>query len=296
MKSLSSYRPYNALYVDAMNLISRAYHGLPMLEYKGRKTGMMLGVSRLVIDWRKRNSGIRIVFVWEGSDSWRKAQHPIYKAHRRTDGPEERDQFFRCLDQVKDALPTMGVDQVSAYTYEADDTVWTVSADDTGKIAFCSTDWDWWPLSDRGDILYQNNLMSSDSLALKFSNKFKCDSIPMGRMWLFKALTGDPSDNVSGVPRFPKKVASELANDPEIGAGNIVHGLISHGHEKLAEKVQQNYWIVDRNIELVSPTPPPVDDLDWIRGEYDGDLFGDILLKSGMGHLHDRLTGGALSE
>lgn len=296
MKSLSSYRPYTSLYVDAMNLVARSYHGLSMIEYKGKKTGMLMGVSRLVIDWAKRNNGIRIVFVWEGADSWRKARHPIYKAHRRTDGLEDRDQFFGCLDAVKESLPAMGVDQVSARTYEADDTVWTVSQDDDGKIAFCSTDWDWWPLSDQGDILYQNNLLSKESLALKFSSKFKCDSIPMSRMWLFKVLTGDPSDNVSGVPRFPKKVAAELANDPGIGSGDILSGLIAHGYEKLAEKVRQNYWIVERNIELVSPDPPPVDDLDWTEGAYDGDRFGDILLKSGMGHLHDRLTGGSLSE
>ena len=292
MKSLSSYRPYTHLFVDAMNLVARSYHGMPMLEYKGKKTGTLMGVSRLVIDWRKRNNGIHIVFVWEGVDSWRKEKHPIYKAHRKSDPGEDRDQFFESVDLVRSSLPVMGVDQVSARTYEADDTVWTASELVKGKLLFCSTDWDWWSLADRGDILYQNDVLTTASLESRFSKKFNCNPIPMGRMWMFKALTGDPSDNVSGVPRFPKKVASEIASDQSLGRGDIVHGLISHGHTVLADRVAQNYWIVERNLELVSPSPPPMDDLDWVMGEYDEYLFGEVLMKSGMGHLYDRLIGG----
>ena len=72
MKSLGEYKPYGTMYVDAMNLMYRSYFGMPMLEYKGHKTGMLLGVSRLVIDWRKRNPGLKIIFIWEGRDGERK--------------------------------------------------------------------------------------------------------------------------------------------------------------------------------------------------------------------------------
>lgn len=293
MKSLEDLEPYSTMYVDAMNLLVRNHYGMSLLEYRGHKTGMLMGVARSVIDWRRRNPGLRFVFVWEGRDSWRKERYPIYKAQRKgARDSTAREEFFYSLDVVKGALPVMGVDQVVAHTYEADDTVWTSMRMDSGRKMFCSTDWDWWPLVDYGDILYQSDVLTEASLQAKFTKKFKCDPIPMARMWVFKVLTGDPSDNVSGIPRFPKKLAAKLACDVELGEGDLIHGMIKHGEKSWAEKTAMNKWILDRNLELIKAAPPPPDDLEWVDGQYSEEGFGDVLLKSGMGHLYDRLTGG----
>ncbi len=302
MRSLEDLQePYGVMFVDAMNLLSRSFYGMPLLEYRGKKTGMLLGVARLAIDWRKRNPKLRIVFVWEGRDSWRKARYPIYKAQRKKERADQSEEtqhsFLDSLEAVKESLAPMGIEQVSARTYEADDTVWTaMGVFHNEKRLFASTDWDWWPLVEYGDILYQNDVFTEESLRAKFAKKFNCEPIPMSRMWVFKVLTGDPSDNVSGIPRMPKKVASVIANDLKLGPGDVVHGLIKHGFDSWAEKVAQNVWILERNLELLQAKPPPADDLDWVAGEYDKEAFGEVLLKSGMGHLYDRLTGGDREE
>ena len=293
MKSLADYVPYTSLYVDAMNLMARSFHGMSTLEYKGRKTGMLMGTARLVLDWRRKCPGIKIVFVWEGANSWRKAAEPMYKSNRKRDDGEARNTFFECVDQVIHALPAMGVDQVKAETYEADDTVWTVMGLDSGKKLFCSTDWDWWPLALHGDILYQNDVFTEDELRARFAKKYNCDPIPLDRLWMFKALTGDPSDGLSGVPRFPKKLAAKLAIDTDLSEGDILHGLIKHGEPKWAERVAQNIWIVDRNLSMVRFEPPPLDDIDIVEGEFNKDAFGEVLLKAGMIDLNDRLMGGS---
>lgn len=297
MKSLSTFQPYTFMYVDAMNLLSRCYYGMSMMEYKGKKTGMLLGVSRLLIDWRKRHHGIRVVFVWEGRDSWRKKEYPIYKAQRHVARAEQslelKKTFFESLDHVKESLPFMGVDQVSAYTYEADDTVWSVMREDSGKKLFVSTDWDWWSLSEHGDILYENHVFTDKELQEKFIRKYKCGPIPMNRLWVFKALTGDPSDNVSGIPRFPKKIAAELASDCLLGAEDLIRGIHNHGYPSWAERTIAHRWILDRNLKLVRPAPPSPDSLEWVYSKpYDVKVFGAILLNHGMGVLHDKLIGG----
>ena len=297
MKSLSDFKPYEVMYVDAMNLMARSYYGMDELEYHGRKTGMFYGVARLFLDWRQKAPGIEIVMLWEGKDSWRKAKYPIYKAYRggeRT--PEETKEFFGCVDRVKYALPAMGIKQAWCDTYEADDVVANLAVVETRKALFSSGDWDWWELADYGDILYQHkDILTLEDMRTRFEKKFNAPMVPIDRLWLFKVLTGDPSDNVSGVPRFLKKVASRLCNLGKMGHDSIIYdaitsGLVRLGEQKWADKVAANKWVIDRNIELLRSSAIPLENIVWIEGEYSETEFGDILLKSGMENLYDRFV------
>lgn len=294
MKSLSEYTPYEVIYVDAMNLLTRSFYGMRDLEYRGHKTGMLYGVARMFLDWTKRAAGIEIVMVWEGRDSWRRAKYPIYKAHRgESRSPEETREFFDAIERVKYALPSMGIRQAWCNTYEADDVVANLAKVEKRKALFSSGDWDWWELSDYGDILYQHkDILTREDMERRFVKKFNAPAVPPDKLWLFKVLTGDPSDNVSGVPRFPKKVASRLCNLEGVDEGSIIHGLIRLGEKTWAERVAEHMWIVDRNIELIQMSEIPLDDIDWLEGEYSADAFGDVLLKSGMEALYDRFKGG----
>lgn len=279
------------MYVDAMNLMARSYYGMDELEYHGRKTGTLYGVARLFLDWRQKAPGIEIVMLWEGKDSWRKAKYPIYKAQRgeaRT--PKERQEFFDCVDRVKDALPTMGIKQAWCPTYEADDVVANLAVVEERKALFSSGDWDWWELADYGDILYQHkDILTWEDMSTRFEKRFKVPMVPVHQLWLFKVLTGDPSDKVSGVPLFPKKIASALCHLKGVDEKSILLGLAQLGVAKWVERVTANTWIVDRNIELLRTSEIPLDDIEWIEGEYSEAAFGDILLKSGMENLYDRL-------
>ena len=71
MKSLSDFKPYEVIYVDAMNLAYRSYHGIRGLSYHGRNTGMMYGIVRFIMEWQKKAPRVAITFLWEGRDSWR---------------------------------------------------------------------------------------------------------------------------------------------------------------------------------------------------------------------------------
>lgn len=297
MKSLADYRPYDVIFVDAMNLLIRSYHGMKSLEYRGRKTGMLFGVVRLVIDWRNTNPDIDIVMLWEGRASWRKNEHPIYKAHR----PSGRDaddskEFFDDLERVKYSLPTMGISQMWCDSYEADDVAFTLAPLEYRKgrrVLLSSGDWDWWELCDYGDILYQHkDVMMRADLEAMFEKKFGVPSVPPGRMWLFKVLTGDPSDNVSGIPRFPKRLASQLCNMDWVDEGNILHGLISMGEKRWAERVSDNAWILKRNIELLRSSTVPEDDITLVASAYDYDGFDRLLEENGMEAMRGRLKGG----
>lgn len=296
MKSLSDYRPrvYDTVYVDAMNLLSRSHHGMSGLTYRGERTGMIYGVARFVLDWRKRSPKTRIVFVWEGRNSWRKDEYPIYKANRVFDRSSgDSREFFDCVERVKYSLPVMGIYQCWSDTYEADDVVYTLAKHDfyarDDSLLFSSGDWDWWELVMYGNILYQHRTeMSRAELDVLFTKKFNAPPIPMEKLWIFKVLTGDASDNVSGVPRFPRKLAAEVCRYPGVGEGDILHTLIRMGEEKWAKRVADNRWIVDRNVVLLRSSNVPMGNIQTVGSAYDYDAFGKVLVDSGMEALYER--------
>ena len=289
MKSLSDFKPYGVMYVDAMNLMARSYHGMRDLVYKGKKTGMLYGVSRLFIDWLKKAPGIEIVMLWEGRDSWRKAKYPIYKANRGEHrSAEDRKEFWDCIDRVKYALPSMGITQGWCHTYEADDVVLCLAKIEKRKALFSSGDWDWWELADYGDILYQHkDILTRADMDSMFEKKYGAFPIAPSRLWLFKVLTGS-HDNVSGIPRFPKKLAANLCNLEGVDETSIIPGLVRLGEAKWAERVTVNQWIIDRNLDLVRTSDVPVDEIEWVDGSFSQGMFSEILLKSGMENLRER--------
>jgi len=262
------------------------------LEYHGHKTGMLYGVARLFIDWLKKMPGIEIIMLWEGKDSWRRAKYPIYKANRGKRSSEETREFSDCVERVKCALPVMGIKQAWCPTYEADDVVANLAIAETRKVLLSSGDWDWWELADYGDILYQHkDILTQEEMGVRFKKRFNVPPVPTNRLYLFKVLCGDPSDNVSGIPRFPKKLASELCNMTEFGVNSIIHGLLCAGETRWAERVRTYNWIIHRNFELLKTSVIPLKDIEWIEGGYSTDGFGDVLLKSGMEILYNRFMG-----
>lgn len=294
MKNLGDFKPYEVMYVDAMNLSMRNYYGMSDLEYHGHKTGMLYGIARLFIEWQKRAPGIEIVMLWEGRDSWRKVKYPTYKAHRGEGrSSEETKEFFDCIERVKYALPVMGIKQAWCHTYEADDVVANLVMSESRKTLLSSGDWDWWELAEYGDILYQHkDILTIDEMGSRFAKKYGAPMVPINKLWLFKVLCGDESDKVSGVPRFPRKLASKVCNLEGIDSGSLVHGLIRLGAVKWAERAVAYKWIIKRNIELLHTSEIPLKDIEWVDGNYSVEKFGGVLLKSGMENLYDRLMGG----
>jgi 5'-3' exonuclease len=289
VKSLGNISPYKVMYIDAMNLITMSHYGMSTLSYKGVSTGMLHGVARLVLSWRQRCSGIEFVMVWEGYNSWRKEQYPIYKANRGKHTPDKADDFRKSVDVVKYALPYLGVNQVWSDTYEADDVVYNLAKLEDRKCIFSSGDWDWWELSQWGDILYRHkNVMGYDDLQAMFSKKYNCGSVPFDKLWLFKALTGDASDNVSGVPRFPKKLASKICNSNCTSISEVVSILEGMGETSWAGKVSSNMWILKRNDELLKSSIIPFENIERVDSDYTDNSIREVLEEYGMFSLIER--------
>jgi len=289
LRSLDDDETYDYIYVDGLNLCFRNYHGMSSLEYRGYKTGMLYGVCRFFTTARSENRKAKIVFLWEGRNSWRKDKYPFYKAKRdaRNKGKTYDSEFVESLEYIQqEVLPVMGVEQHSCETYEADDLAsFYVHCHQTDyperryKILLVSTDQDWYSMSaDNVNILYRKGVKNKAAIEKELG--FSAD-----KLILFKALKGDSSDEVGGIPNFRVATAIRLAN--ECGSfDEFADKLDEWGDTKWAEKVRANNDILVRNTELILPRYPlshdPLDIINIVASVYDKEQLIEVLKARGM--------------
>ena len=273
---------YDAVFIDAMNLAARSYHGI-RTSYQGKRTGTAVGFLRMLMSiWRRWGSRDtpRIVFLWEGrqSNEWRRDIDPFYKAQRLSSG-SKRD-FIESVQEVKPILQSLGIRQVQVDGFEADDLAgWLVDSlvdrdrillvsNDEDRILLVSNDEDWFQylVPDRVDIVRHGLEVET------YQDIRDQVGYPPERVWLLKALRGDSADNIppidnvqkksrSGRRRlFPERLAKSLLStcgSPEdiLNLAQSAEGAIRDGDEDWGLVLLRQRYRFERNTQLTRWRP-----------------------------------------
>ena len=173
-----------------------------------------------------------MILVVEGkmSKSRRKAFYEGYKAGRGRP-PEAYDEFNRLKDEIVKAFRGVGAIAVSQDGVESDDVIAYLCGTLVEDIVILSNDGDLAVLlSDRISQMRNGKLLTENPYG-PFSPRF---------ITIYKALVGDPSDNLKGAPGFGDKAFLNLlvwAGEPGLAA---IEGMINRGTlEELAEDVAE---------------------------------------------------------
>jgi len=246
--SLKNYRQIDVVFVDGMNLLARNYHGISNIQYDGKNMGAFFGTARFIMKVWKELHTHNIVFIWEGKNSWRKQKYPFYKSNRTYD---TQNDFYECVRDFQKVLPLFGATQVRIEGFEADDTVGYLLDKNRGKnCVIVSNDWDWWAyLNDSVQVWYRNGITSKEMLSVMFERRYGVVNFDVTRIGMFKVFTGDKSDGISGVPRFPRKFAAYLAMRTSSVDGAML--LLKRLNVKWFKKASLNYTILKQNYELI---------------------------------------------
>jgi len=204
---------FDLILIDAMNLIYRYADSLWMLSYNGKPTGMQFGVLRQALSYRLKYSAADVLFLWDQQGSRRKQMDPTYKANR----PKKKGSFIRQLEDTKLLLYEAGFEFITYPGLEADDLAgWFVKKEGKGKrILLVSNDHDWYQFLGENCWLLNKTTFETAETVTK-TLKMNPLQIP-----LVKILTGDASDNIKGVPRFPTKVLQQILETGETDYRNI---------------------------------------------------------------------------
>ncbi len=212
------------LIVDGNSILNRAYYGVRILTNKdGLPTNAIYGMVTML---SKQIEAVKPDYMAVAFDlkapTFRHKKYADYKAGRKPMPDELRVQ----LPYAKDVCRALGFTVVEKEGYEADDILGTLAqaAADRGDLAYVLTgDKDSLQLiSEDGKItvLLAGNFETTHYDSAKFREKY---GIPSSLFVDVKALMGDSSDNIPGVPGIGEKTALKL-----IAEYSTVEGLYEH--------------------------------------------------------------------
>jgi DNA polymerase-1 len=200
------------LIVDGNNLAHRMYHH-PILQQfvrpDGKKTGMFLGcmtaLHKLLVKFQP--SQVIVVFDGVGGSASRKAQYEGYKAQRHT---ALTGTFRRQLKAMKLCVASLGISVLEREGVEADDLIFhlaRLAVKEFGKKAIIvSSDRDMLQcVTDQVMVYDERQRFMWTATTVKTVYHLTPDEIP-----LLKALEGDASDGVKGVPGIGRVKGTEI--------------------------------------------------------------------------------------
>lgn len=260
--------------VDVSYLAHRALHSVGHLRTEGiGPTGVLFGFFTQLreICQDLRVSSNRVVMCFDSDTSHRADQYPFYKEKRRPEkGEQEAENLSMLHDQIRllreKILPDMGVSCLLQDGLESDDLL-AAAAD---WIFFVNED----PEQDGVIITSDSDLWQAmnyyvtwfDPMRNRFYDihRFKKEKgIPAWWWWKVKAMAGDSSDSIPGIPRVGVKTAVRY----------LLGELPKHHQTFQAIESEEGKRIVKRNEELIHLPHHKTEPIELVDPQWDPDVF-----------------------
>jgi DNA polymerase-1 len=224
--------------IDANSLIHRCFHALPgLMNKRGEPTGALYGVASILLKIIEREKPDYIAAAFDRPEpTFRKKLTETYKAHR----PKAPDELVSQIIKARELFTAFGITFCETPGFEADDIIGTLAEKFGGKtnVIILTGDLDSLQLVRDGKVVvstFRKGL--SDTVTYNEAGVQKRFLVAPGQMVDYKALVGDISDNISGVPGIGAKGAAKL-----IQMYGSMDAILSskNGSDKLTEKVKQH--------------------------------------------------------
>jgi DNA polymerase-1 len=241
------------LLIDGHSQAYRAFFGMktPLSTRTGELTGAVFGFTRKLFSVIKEYHPEYVATAFDLGDTWRHAEFGDYKATRDQMPDEMRTQLAR----IQELLQAFNIPIVTYDNYEADDVLGTLArqaaAEDT-DVLILTGDRDMFQLvSDRIKILYTSGGPNPTTSVYGPGEIQERYGLTPQQFIDFKALTGDTSDNIPGVPGVGEKTAVKLLQ--AYGTlDNLYANLSSVKGPKLQQSLIDSAEQVKRNKRLVT--------------------------------------------
>ena len=200
----------NLIIIDGHSLLYRAFHALPPLSNgKGQLTNAVYGFLLILFKAMKDVKANYVVACFDTKKpTFRHEQFEEYKAHRAP----MPDGIASQIPMMKKVLEALSIPIFEKEGFEADDLVATIAVknQDKANIVILSGDLDNLQLVNENIKLYTMGKGIKESVLYDDVRVIERFGVRTDQMNEFKALTGDNSDNVPGVPGIGKTTAANL--------------------------------------------------------------------------------------
>lgn len=152
------------------------------------------GQKKLSLRQRLASAQPSDIWVWDGPAHNKRRQdvYPLYKAQR----PPLAEDIFAQINLFKELLCHTPATQITVHGWEADDVVGTLAKNHNNLMTIHTADVDYYQL------LRQPNVVLNCATKPPCTPRWIC---------LYKAMVGDSSDNIKGIPGFGQKTWESTA-------------------------------------------------------------------------------------
>lgn len=216
------------LIIDSNALVHRAFHALPdtMQNSEGLQTNSIYGFTSILIKIIEKLQPTHIVACFDvKKKTFRNDLYKDYKANRKKQPQELYDQ----IPHIKKVLGAFNIKILEREGYEADDLIGSVVSQikNINKIILTG-DKDSFQLIDEETSVLTFKKGISETFTYDISNIKSETSLNPEQVIDYKALRGDPSDNIPGISGIGEITAIKLLNK-------------FHNLENLYENIENNY-------------------------------------------------------
>lgn len=264
------------LLIDGHNLLFQMFYGMPntILGINGRHIEGIWGFTGALLKIIKQINPTHICVIFDGEQTLnRQEKEASYKKNRiNYQEIEASKNPFSILPDIKDVLEELEISYFETTKgFETDDYIkeYCQEYENSCNIVISSSDQDFLALVTENIFLFtyrgtNSNLYDPEKIIKKWKIKpeFFAD---------YKALVGDASDNIAGIPRVGPKMASSLIN--EFGH---VEEILKRKEEIKKDNIRLTLDIFEKdllhNIQLIrlkgtKDIPIPLEKLIWNKKE-----------------------------
>ena len=201
------------LLIDSSALIYRAFYALPPLtDKKGRVVNAVYGFMAAFLNILKQTEPTHVIFAFDSPKPTKRAEkYGEYKAHRE----KAPDELYAQIPISKDLVKNLAFVQLEKPGYEADDIIATCAKSFTQKhanreVVIATGDLDTLQLIDSQTKVFALSRGITEAKLYDKKAVLERFGLEPEQMNDFKAMFGDPSDNIKGIKGVGQKTAAEL--------------------------------------------------------------------------------------
>ena len=291
--------------IDGHSILNRAFYGLPDLtNSEGRHTNAVYGFLNIMFKILEEENPQYLTVAFDlSTPTFRHKMFPEYKGTRKAAAPEFREQ----VPLMKEVLKAMGVTCVELEGYEADDLLGTIAKKSEEKgleVSLVSGDRDLLQLASeqikiripktKGGKTTVEDYYAKDVQALYQVTPTEFIDV--------KALMGDTSDNIPGIPGVGEKTATKI-----IAEYKSIENAMNHVDEikpnKARESLREHYDKAVMSKELAAINVNSPIDYSWedsrLQNLYTEEayaLFQQLEFKNLLGRFQCEAAGNPIEE
>ena len=240
--------PETLLLIDGHNLVYRAFYAMPALSNsRGEMTNAAYGFTSMLFKALNEHRPAYAIAAFDPPGlTFRHEEFAEYKA-KRLATPDDLKPQFPWSREVVDAL---GIPIVEVPTFEADDVIGTLArkAEAAGlEVIIITGDLDVLQLVTEHVRVFASRRGITDTIVYDLDKVHERYGFEPPQVVDFKALQGDPSDNIPGVPGIGEKTAKSLIQQygpleqvleaiPEMPPGRVRRALEEHSEQARLSK------------------------------------------------------------